>query len=100
MVGVYNGTGQPNLAANQKELLLQEGYPDKNLGTGDTGDGQVRQTSVVMYRRGAKPIASSVAETLGISAPVQQFDETAKRLAAGAPQTWDVVVIVGADKTP
>src|SRR5690606_10651032 len=98
LVGVYNSTGQQGLAKQQKELLLSEGYQDKNIGVDDVRDGQVRQASVAMYRRGAKPVATGVAETLGIST-VQQFDDTAKALAANAPQTWDVVVIVGNDKT-
>ncbi|HWK27790.1 MAG TPA: LytR C-terminal domain-containing protein [Solirubrobacter sp.] len=99
LIGVYNGTGQAGLAANQVTALKEDGYPADNLGTGDTGDGQVRPTSVVMYKRGAKSAAAGVAQSLGIAA-VQQFDDTARELATKASKAWDVVVILGNDKTP
>ena len=59
---------------------------------------QQRQTSVVMYRRGAKTAASGVAESLGIT-DVQQLDGATQALIANSPKKWNVVVIVGNDKT-
>ncbi len=99
LVGIYNGTGTPNLAATQLELLLNEGYPKDNLGALTAPQEQQRATSVVMYRRGNKAIASSVADTLGMT-EIKQVDDATQALIAKAPKRWDVVVIVGADKSP
>ena len=52
-----------------------------------------------MYRRGNKAIASGVADTLGMT-EIKQVDDATQALIAKAPKRWDVVVIVGADKSP
>jgi hypothetical protein len=98
LIAVYNGTGIEGLAKQQADLLRQEGYPDDNLATDNAPPDQPRQTSVVMYRRGSKTVATQVAETLGISA-VQQLDEATQQLIANSGKKWNVVVIVGNDKT-
>jgi hypothetical protein len=99
LVGIYNGTTTPELAAGQSDLLVADGYPRDNLGTDTAPPEQQRQTSVVMYRRGTKPVADQVADTLGITS-VKQLDAATQTLIASADKRWDVVVIVGADKSP
>jgi hypothetical protein len=99
LVGIYNGTNTPDLAAGQSDLLVADGYPRDNLGTDTAPPEQQRQTSVVMYRRGAKPVADQIADTLGITS-VKQLDAATQTLIASADKRWDVVVIVGADKSP
>jgi hypothetical protein len=99
LVGVYNGTNTPDLAAGQSDLLVADGYKRDNLGTDTAPPEQQRQTSVVMYRRGTKPVADQIADTLGITS-VKQLDAATQTLIAGADKRWDVVVIVGADKSP
>jgi len=97
LVGVYNATGAPRLAAGQAGLLTDEGYPSANVGTGNTDQ---RQTSVVLYARGARDAAEGVAEVLGISEIKQLADDPAAQvLVEQAEQKWNVVAIVGADKT-
>ena len=98
LVGVYNGTGETGLAGVQRDLLSAEGYPTDNLGTGDTND--QRQTSVVLYARGAKSAAQGVADVLGISDVKQLADDPAAvALVEKSPKKWNVVAIVGADKS-
>jgi hypothetical protein len=98
MVAVYNGTGVTGLAAQFREQLLEEGYPQDNLGADTAPPEQQRQTSVVMYARGSKPVAEGVATALDIR-DIQQIDEPTQALIANAPKDWNVVVIVGADKS-
>jgi LytR cell envelope-related transcriptional attenuator len=97
LIAVYNGTTQDGLAGTFRDQLKSEGYPEDNLGA-DTARGSQRQTSVVMYRRGAKTAASGVAEALGIT-DVQQFDDATQQLIVNSPKKWNVVVIIGNDKT-
>jgi hypothetical protein len=101
LVAVYNGTGVEGLAKQQSELLHQDGFPTANLGTDTapaTSPASQRQTSVVMYRRGSKAVASDVGESLGIT-DIQQFDDATQQLIANTGKKWNVVVIVGQDKT-
>src|SRR4051794_31579175 len=98
LIAIYNGTTQEGLAATFRDQLRTEGYPDKNLAVDTAPPESQRQTSVVMYRPGAKTAASGVAESLGIT-DVQQFDDATQQLIANSPKKWNVVVIVGTDKT-
>src|SRR4051794_1167653 len=98
LIAVYNGTVSEGLAAQQTQLLQEDGYPKGNLGTDNTPPDQQRQTSVVMYRQGSKAVATQVGQSLGIT-DVQQFDDATQRLIANAPKKWNVVVVVGNDKT-
>jgi hypothetical protein len=98
LVGVYNGTGQTGLAASFQGTLIDEGYPKDHLGADTAPAESQRQTSVVMYRRGAKPAAQQVADALGIT-DIKQIDDATQSLIANAPKRWDVVAIIGADKT-
>jgi hypothetical protein len=99
LVGIYNGTNTPDLAAGQSDLLVADGYKRANLGTDTAPPEQQRPTSVVMYRRGSKTVADQIADTLGMTS-VKQLDAATQTLIAGADKRWDVVVIVGADKSP
>lgn len=97
-VGVYNSTGQTGLAGIQRDLLLADGYPEANLGTGDANE--QRPTSVILYERGARGVAQDVAEVLGI-ADIKQLadDPTAESLVRESGTKWNVVAIIGADKS-
>jgi hypothetical protein len=98
LIAVYNGTTQDGLAGTFRDQLKAEGYPEGNLGADTAPPESQRQTSVVMYRRGAKTAAAGVAESLGIT-DVQQFDDATQQLIANSGKKWNVVVIVGNDKT-
>jgi hypothetical protein len=98
LIAVYNGTGAEGLAKQQTTLLEQDGYPKDNLATDNTPPDQQRQASVVMYRRGSKAVATQVGESLGITT-VQQLDDATQQLIVNDPKKWNVVVIVGQDKT-
>ena len=98
LIAVYNGTPQDGLAGTFRDQLKAEGYPEGNLAADTAPPEQQRQTSVVMYRRGAKTAAQGVAESLGIT-DVQQLDDATQALIANSPKKWNVVVIVGNDKT-
>lgn len=96
-IGIYNATGAPNLAATNEQLLLAEGYPDDNMGTGNVDQ---RQTSVVLYARGARAAADGVADVLGISSVKQLADDpVGPSLADDADPERNVVAIIGADKS-
>jgi hypothetical protein len=97
LVGVYNGTGQTGLAKSFQQMLIDDGYPEDHLGADTASAESQRQTSVVMYR-GAKPAAQQVADVLGIT-DIKQIDAATQTLIANAPTRWDVVAIIGADKT-
>jgi hypothetical protein len=98
LVGVYNGTQQTGLAAQFQATLIEEGYPKDHLGADTAAAENQRQTSIVFYRRGAKPAAQNVADALGIT-DVKQIDDATQSLIANAPKRWDVVAIIGSDKT-
>jgi hypothetical protein len=98
LIAIYNGTQQEGLAATFRDQLKAEGYPQGNLGVDTAPPESQRQTSVVMYRRGSKSAASGVADTLGIT-DIQQFDDATQQLIANTGKRWNVVVIVGQDKT-
>jgi hypothetical protein len=97
-IAIYNGTPQVGLAADEQGELTAEGYPKANIAVDTAPPEQQRPTSVVFYRRGAKTAASGVADTLGITA-VQLMDDATQALIANSPKKWNVVVIVGSDKT-
>ena len=98
LIAIYNGTTQEGLAATIRDQLKTDGYREKNLGVDTAPPESQRQTSIVMYRRGAKTAASGVGESLGIT-DVQQLDEATTQLIANSRSKWDVVVIIGNDKT-
>ena len=96
-IRIFNSTGAPGLAATNEQLLLTEGYPEGNV---DTGNLDQRQTSVVLYARGARSAAAGVADVLGISSVKQLADDPSAEAAMEQSNAeWDVIAIVGADKT-
>jgi hypothetical protein len=97
-VAVYNGTTVSGLAGSVRDQLLSLGYNGGNLGADTYTPNQQRQSSVVMYERGDKPAAATVAHSLGIS-DVRLIDTATQQLIQQSGKKWDVVVIVGADKS-
>jgi hypothetical protein len=97
-IKVLNGTGIPGLAARYQTQLVQEGYAQANVSTGNAPEAQQRGTSIVMYRRGAKAAAQDVATAAGIE-EVAQLDAPTQALLANESKQWSVVVIVGTDKS-
>jgi hypothetical protein len=96
-IRIFNSTGAPGLAATNEQLLLAENYPEANV---DTGNLDQRQTSVVLYARGARSAAAGVADVLGITSVKQLADDPAAKSAMEQSNAeWDVIAIVGADKT-
>ena len=95
-VAVYNGTVQPGLAGSIRDQLVSQGYA--NVGADTYTPNQQRQASVVMYERGDRAAAQTVAKDLGISS-IQQIDSATQQLTQQSGKQWDVVVIAGADKS-
>ena len=94
-VFVLNGNGRNGAASAEAATLSGLGYRVPGKGNAKRQD---YATSVVMYRRGSKAVAAQVAESLGI-ASVQQLDDATQQLIVNDPKKWNVVVIVGQDKT-
>jgi hypothetical protein len=97
-VAVYNGTVQYGLAGSIRDQLVNLGYPVDHLGADTYTPNQQRQASVAMYERGDRAAAQTVAKDLGISS-VQLIDSATQQLVQQSGKQWDVVVIVGADKS-
>jgi LytR cell envelope-related transcriptional attenuator len=95
-VAVYNGTVQPGLAGSIRDQLVSQGY--SNVGADTYTPNQQRQASVVMYERGDRAAAQTVAKDLGVSS-VQLIDSATQQLTRQSGKQWDVVVIAGADKS-
>jgi LytR cell envelope-related transcriptional attenuator len=87
-VAVLNGTATPGLAATWGDKVDRKGF---QLGA-VTNTAASFEASVVMFERGHKPEARTVAKRLGIS-KLQLMTAEIKGLAGGA----DVVVVVGED---
>ena len=81
-----------------RDQLANLGYNQSNLGADTYTPNQQRSSSVVMYERGDKPAAATVARSLGIS-DVRLIDTATQQLIQQSGKKWDVVVIVGADKS-
>jgi hypothetical protein len=98
---VYNGTPQTGLAGTMKDQLTQSGtYQAANVGTGNYTPDQAKSASVVLYEHGDKLAAQKVAQALSIKSAVKPVDSTTQTLINSGPsKDWDVVVIVGADRT-
>jgi hypothetical protein len=97
-VAVYNGTTVSGLAGSVRDQLVNLGYNQDNLGADTYTPNQQRQASVVMYERGERPAAATVARSLNIS-DVRLIDSATQQLIDQSGRKWDVVVIVGADKS-
>jgi hypothetical protein len=101
-VEVYNGTVRAGLAGSVRDQLVNLGYTADNVGadtyTPDQPPNQQRQASVVMYERGDRPSAAAVARSLNIT-DVRLVDSATQQLIDQSGKKWDVIVIVGADKS-
>jgi hypothetical protein len=97
-VAVYNGTTVSGLAGSVRDQLVNLGYNQGNVGADTYTPNQQRQASVVMYERGDRPAAASVARSLHIT-DVRLIDSATQQLIDQSGRKWDVVVIVGADKS-
>jgi hypothetical protein len=97
-IKVLNGTGIPQLAARYQDELVQEGYAQANVTTGNAPEAQQRGTSIVMYGRGEKTAAQEVATAIGIE-ELAQLDAPTQALLANESKQSAVVVIVGTDKS-
>jgi hypothetical protein len=97
-VAVYNGTVQSGLAGSVRDQLVNLGYNGDNIGADTYTPNQQRQASVVMYERGDRPAAATVARSLNVS-DVRLIDSATQQLIDQSGKKWDVVVIVGADKS-
>jgi hypothetical protein len=97
-VAVYNGTTVYGLAGGVRDQLINLGYPQDNVGADTYTPNQQRQASVVMYERGDRTAAATVARNLNIS-DVRLIDSATQQLIDQSGKKWDVIVIVGADKS-
>ncbi|WP_028057408.1 LytR C-terminal domain-containing protein [Candidatus Solirubrobacter pratensis] len=95
-VTVLNGTPSDGLAANLKDRLTTAGYADDHVDAGNDPQGKGRQTSQVLYKRGASAQAKDVARVLDIqTGQIKQIDAQTQAIAPDK----SVVVEVGADKS-
>ena len=104
VVVVLNGTPVDGLASDFRDELLAAGYSDEQgMIRIDNSDDQARQDSVVYYDEDERRQARDVSRLLDISR-TDQIDEETKALADSSDETGtlpaDVVVVLGADKSP
>ena len=102
-VMVYNGTSVEGLAGRYEGELQAEAYPDTNVEVATLAEAEQRQTSTVMFRNAsARKAAEDVASVLGIE-QVERLDAATQASLADLPESqqkdWNVVVIVGVDKS-
>jgi hypothetical protein len=100
-VVILNGTTTDGLAGDAKSALEGAGYSADRMPT-DTSTNQTVGQSTVYYAEGRRRIAMDVASVLGIDG-VQPLDPDTQVLAENAADTPvepDVVVLLGADRTP
>jgi hypothetical protein len=96
---VYNATSATGLAGDFKGLLVADGYPDGNIEAATLGEAAQTTTSTVMYARGDKAAADQVADVLGIDRVEQLSDEIQTAARQVGDREWNVVAIVGQDKS-
>lgn len=93
-VAVLNGTTSPGLAQSTSERLVGAGYAED--GKTATGPDQTLADSIVYFRRGRQRQARDAARVLGVR-ETEPMDADAQDLAG---PNAELLVIVGADKTP
>ncbi|MDA0138899.1 LytR C-terminal domain-containing protein, partial [Solirubrobacter deserti] len=98
-VAVLNGTNEAGLASGFRDNLVQDGYPDGNVLFGNLGEAEQTTTSTVMYARGDKSAAEGVADVLGIERVEQLSDEIQAAAVQVGQREWNVVVVIGQDKS-
>jgi hypothetical protein len=100
-VVILNGTTIDGLAAKAKSSLTAKGYTADKIPT-DTGPNQSTQQSTVYYAPNRRRQALTVARTLSIDR-IAAVDSATQALADNSsdpPVKTDVVVVLGADRTP
>jgi hypothetical protein len=100
-VVILNGTTIDGLAAKAKSSLTTKGYTAEKIPT-DTGPNQSTQQSTVYYAPNRRRQALTVARTLSIDR-IAAVDSATQALADNSsdpPVKTDVVVVLGADRTP
>jgi hypothetical protein len=98
---ILNGTTTDGLAAKAKSSLQAAGYSSDKIPI-QTARNQATPTSTVFYVPGRRRQAMSVARALQVSR-VAAVDADTRSLADNStdpPVKSDVVVILGADRTP
>src|SRR5204862_4237248 len=100
-VVVLNGTTTEGQAAQAKTALEQAGYATSNIPTGNASN-QATPTSTVYYAPSRRRQAAMVARTLKIDriAPVDPQTKTLADNSSDPSVSSDVVVVLGADRTP
>jgi len=104
VVVVLNGTVIPGLAADFRDELVAAGYSEEpGMIRVDDNDDQQRQDSIVYYEAAERRQARDVSRLLDITR-TEEIDEETQALADSSDETGDlpadVVVILGADKSP
>ena len=100
-VVILNGTTIDGLAAKAKSSLTAHGYTADKIPT-DTGPNQATQQSTVYYAPNRRRQALAVGRVLSISR-VGAVDSATQALADNSsdpPVKTDVIVVLGADRTP
>jgi LytR cell envelope-related transcriptional attenuator len=100
-VVVLNGTTTEGQAAQAKTTLEQAGYASDHLPTANASN-QATATSTVYYASNRRRQAALVARALKITriAPVDSQTKSLADNSSDPPVNSDVVVILGADRTP
>jgi hypothetical protein len=100
-VVILNGTSTDGLAGRAKDQLLAAGYSEDRLPTSNAANSATAQ-STVYYASGRRETGLSVARTLDINAvePVTPDIQTLANNSSDPPVEADVVVVLGADRTP
>jgi LytR cell envelope-related transcriptional attenuator len=100
-VVVLNGTTTEGQAAQAKTTLEQAGYASDHVPTANASN-QATTTSTVYYAPNRRRQAALVARALKITriAPVDSQTKSLADNSSDPPVTSDVVVILGADRTP
>jgi hypothetical protein len=104
VVVVLNGTVIPGLAAGYRDELVAAGYSEEpGMIRVDDNDDQQRQDSIVYYEAAERRQARDVSRLLDITR-TEEIDEETQALADSSDESGDlpadVVVILGADKSP
>jgi hypothetical protein len=100
-VVILNGTSTDGLAAKAKDQLLQAGYASDHLPTSNAANSATAQ-STVYYASGRRQAGLSVARALDVNAvePITPDIQTLADNSSDPPVKADVVVVLGADRTP
>jgi hypothetical protein len=101
VVVVLNGTTTEGQAAQAKSTLEQAGYASNHIPTGNAAN-QATAASSVYYAPNRRRQAAMVARALKVTriAAVDQETKSVADNSSDPPVKSDVVVVLGADRTP